>query len=105
MIKDLEDLEGVGNAIAKKLKEADITLDDIAKFNRENDTSKLIEMGITESHAKKILANFTKTPENENDLNNKLVDEKVEDNDNIIISSKDPAFIEFAKNTKGYELK
>lgn len=30
---------------------------------------------------------------------------EVEDNDNIIISSKDPAFIEFAKNTKGYEYK
>lgn len=35
----------------------------------------------------------------------KAESKEVEDNDNIIITSKDPDFISFAKKTKGYQLK
>nr|WP_302577938.1 helix-hairpin-helix domain-containing protein [Methanobrevibacter arboriphilus] len=57
---ELKDLEGVGNATAEKLEEAGITIDDLAKFNLENNIDELTKLGINESQSEKILSNFTK---------------------------------------------
>ncbi|MGL6298660.1 MAG: helix-hairpin-helix domain-containing protein [Methanobacteriaceae archaeon] len=98
MVSDFKDLKGVGPKSVQKLEDAGYTVDNIKDATVED----LAEMGIEKS-----IAHILLDIEEKADPGSELKDTglpKFEDNDNIIITSEDPAFIEFAKRTPGYKL-
>jgi Holliday junction resolvasome RuvABC DNA-binding subunit len=93
----LKDLEGVGDKTAEILEETGITIDDLAKFNLENDIEKLIDIGINKSQAEKILSNFTKPSSDEEANHNHLDSYSAKDDSNKDDDLEDDEELDYSK--------